>query len=100
MPPLPERREAGYHVPYQWLDVEAAEHDAEVQQPVASLDEEEKKHMPLVIFPDGARLPEPSTADMAQRVGLSMRPAEEFYDLRSPAAGPRDSPPRTERPKV
>src|SRR5262249_50694859 len=40
------------HVPYQWLDVETAERDTEVKQLVASLDEEEKKSLPLVVFPD------------------------------------------------
>jgi thioredoxin reductase (NADPH) len=76
------------HVPYQWLDVETAERDTEVKQLVASLDEEEKKRLPLVIFPDGARLPEPSTADLAERVGLSTRPAKEFYDLAIIGGGP------------
>jgi thioredoxin reductase (NADPH) len=76
------------HVPYQWLDVETAERDTEVKQLVESLDEEERKRLPLVIFPDGARLPEPSTADMAERVGLSTRPAKEFYDLAIIGGGP------------
>jgi len=76
------------HVPYQWLDVEAAERDPEVKQLVASLDEEEKKHLPLVIFPDGVRLPEPNPGEVAGRVGLSTRPAEEFYDLVVVGGGP------------
>jgi len=76
------------HVPYQWLDVETAGRDAEVKQLVDSLDEEEKKRLPLVIFPDGARLPEPSTAEMAGRVGLNTRPAQEFYDLAIVGGGP------------
>ena len=76
------------HVPYQWLDIEAAEKDAEVRRLVESLDEEERRHLPLVIFADGARLPEPSMADVAERVGLRTRAAEEFYDLAIVGGGP------------
>src|ERR1700741_1900048 len=44
------------HVPYRWLDVETAETDAEVRELVGLLNEEEKRNLPLVIFPDGLRL--------------------------------------------
>jgi len=76
------------HVPYQWLDFEAAERDAEVKQLVESLGDDERTHLPLVIFPDGVRLPEPTTDDVAGRVGLSTRPTEEFYDLAIVGGGP------------
>jgi len=76
------------HIPYQWLDIEAAETDVEVRRLVESLDEEDKHHLPLVIFADGARLPEPSTADVAARVGLKTRATEEFYDLAIVGGGP------------
>lgn len=76
------------HVPYQWLDIEAAGADAEVQRLVASLDEEERGHLPLIIFSDGTRLPEPTPTDIAARVGLSTRAAEEFYDLAIVGGGP------------
>ncbi len=76
------------HVPYQWLDIEAADSDAEVRRLVESLDEEEKHHLPLVIFSDGARIPEPTPADVAERVGLRTRATEEFYDLAIVGGGP------------
>lgn len=76
------------HVPYQWLDIEAAERDAEVRRLVDSLDEEEKRRLPLVIFADGARLPEPSAGEVAARVGLKTRAAEKFYDLAIVGGGP------------
>jgi len=76
------------HIPYQWLDIETAETDAEVRRLIESLDEEEKHHLPLVIFADGVRLPEPSTADVAERVGLKTRATEEFYDLAIVGGGP------------
>lgn len=76
------------HVPYQWLDIEAAATDAEIDRLVQSLDEAERSSLPLVIFPDGARLSEPSTADLTERVGIKTRPAEEFYDLAIVGGGP------------
>lgn len=76
------------HVPYQWLDIEAADSDAEVRRLVESLDEEEKHHLPLVIFSDGARNPEPTASDVAERGGLQSRATEEFYDLAIVGGGP------------
>ncbi len=76
------------HVPYQWLDIEAAETDQEVRRLVASLDEEERQHLPLVVFADGTRLAEPATAELAGRVGLKTRPTAEFYDLAIVGGGP------------
>jgi thioredoxin reductase (NADPH) len=75
-------------VPYQWFDVEAAETDAEVRQLTESLPEEELKHLPVVIFSDGQRLEEPTTAEIAERVGLRRRADAEFYDLAIVGGGP------------
>ena len=75
-------------VPYQWFDVEAAETDAEVRRLTESLPEEELKHLPLVIFTDGERLAEPTTAEVAERVGLRRRANAEFYDLAIVGGGP------------
>src|ERR671933_1825748 len=47
------------HVPYQWLDVEAADRDDEVRKLVESLEKDQLQHLPLVIFPDGQRLQGP-----------------------------------------
>jgi len=75
-------------VPYQWLDIEAAEQDVEVRRLVESLDAEERRRLPLVIFADGVRLPEPTMADVAERVGLKTRATKEFYDLAIVGGGP------------
>lgn len=75
-------------VPYQWLDVEAAETDVEVRRLVESLPDEELKHLPVVIFSDGERLEEPTTAEIAERVGLRSRANAEFYDLAIVGGGP------------
>jgi thioredoxin reductase (NADPH) len=76
------------HVPYQWLDIETARTDAEVQGIVDLLDDEEKRDLPLVIFPSGLRLRRPSLADVAENVGLKTRAAEAFYDLAIVGGGP------------
>ncbi|HEY9282956.1 MAG TPA: response regulator, partial [Pyrinomonadaceae bacterium] len=75
-------------VPYRWLDVGSADTDAEVRQVVESLGGDELQHLPLVIFPDGERLEQPSTAEIAERVGLRRRAVSEFYDLAIVGGGP------------
>src|SRR5213083_2029613 len=54
------------HVPYQWLDIEKAGANTEVRNLVELLDEEERRNLPLVIFPNGLRLRQPTLADVAQ----------------------------------
>ncbi|HEV2863688.1 MAG TPA: FAD-dependent oxidoreductase [Pyrinomonadaceae bacterium] len=75
-------------VPYRWLDVGSAESDAEVRQVVESLKEDELQHLPLVIFPDGERLEQPTTGEIAERVGLRRRAVSAFYDLAIVGGGP------------
>jgi len=45
-------------VPYQWIDVELAQSDPEVRSLISSLGPEAQT-LPLILFPDGARLAEP-----------------------------------------
>src|SRR5262245_58564975 len=61
------------HLPYQWLDVETAETDAGVREVVGLLAEEEKTNLPLVIFPSGLRLRQPTNAEVAEHAGLKTR---------------------------
>jgi thioredoxin reductase (NADPH) len=76
------------HVPYQWLDVETSETDGEVRQVVELLGEEEKSNLPLVIFPNGLRLRQPTIAELAEHAGLKTRAAQTFYDLAIVGGGP------------
>ena len=76
------------HVPYQWLDVETAETDTEVRGIVELLAEEEKRNLPLVIFPNGLRLRQPTIAELAEHAGLKTRAAQTFYDLAIVGGGP------------
>src|SRR6202049_290503 len=74
-------------VPYQWLDADAAEREPEVKRLMASLKREELK-LPLVFFPGGDCLPEPSSQQLAEKLGLRTRAGLEFYDLAILGGGP------------
>ena len=76
------------HIPYQWLDIETAESDAEVKKLLASLDENEQANLPLLVFPDGERMANPEPFVIAEKVGVSTNAAEEFYDLAIVGGGP------------
>jgi thioredoxin reductase (NADPH) len=76
------------HVPYQWLDIETSETDAEVREVVELLAEDEKRELPLVIFPNGSRLRKPTAAELAEHAGLKTRATETFYDLAIVGGGP------------
>jgi thioredoxin reductase (NADPH) len=71
-------------IPYRWLDIE--------QNPEAStllnLTSVEKPLLPLVIFPDGSQLVQPSNAELAAKVGLQTVAAKPFYDLAIIGGGP------------
>jgi thioredoxin reductase (NADPH) len=70
-------------IPYQWLDVEI---DAEARK----LDEQAGigKNLPLVLFPDGSCLRDPTPEVVAGRVGLKTRAQMPAYDLAIIGAGP------------
>ena len=76
------------HVPYQWLDIETANTDADARSVVEMLDEKERRDLPLVIFPNGVRLHQPTTSELAEHSGLKTRAAESFYDLAIVGGGP------------
>jgi thioredoxin reductase (NADPH) len=73
--------------PYRWLDVETAERDQEVRQLVEAVGVEASR-LPMVFFPDGSSLADPSTADLAEKLGLRVRPEMAFYDLVIVGGGP------------
>ena len=75
------------HVPYQWIDVEGAANDAETQTLLDALGPD-KNELPVVLFPDGARMLNSVPADLAQKVGLRTRAETSFYDLAIVGGGP------------
>lgn len=78
---------ARQQVPFRWLDVERAGRDPEVQSAIASLRPEDTK-FPLVLFPDGDRLSDPGTSELAGRIGLKVRADADFFDLIIIGGGP------------
>ena len=74
-------------VPYQWIDVELAQTDPEVRGLVDSLGPEAET-LPLILFPDGARLSEPPLPAVADKIGLRTHTQTSFYDLAIVGGGP------------
>src|SRR5271165_3945183 len=74
-------------VPYQWIDVELAQSDPEVRTLITSLGPEAET-LPLVLFPDGTRLPEPPLPAVADKIGLRTHALTNFYDLAIVGGGP------------
>ncbi len=72
-------------VPYRWLDIES---NREAQQLVAWAGEKNNPCLPLVLLPSGEKLVKPSTADLAQQVGMQTEAAKPFYDLVIVGGGP------------
>lgn len=73
--------------PYRWLDVETAGSDPEVRQLIEALGTEVSR-LPMVFFPDGSSLYTPGTAEVAEKLGLRVRPEMAFYDLVIVGGGP------------
>jgi thioredoxin reductase (NADPH) len=71
-------------IPYQWLDIEK---DTQIKALVDTLSTEETR-LPVVFFPDGSHLVDPSPQSLAERIGLSVRAQRPFYDLIIVGAGP------------
>jgi thioredoxin reductase (NADPH) len=74
-------------VPYAWLD---PTEDAEGRKLAASLGESEPVDpaIPLVLFADGSILRDPSTRQIAEKVGLQTKAALPFYDVVIVGGGP------------
>jgi thioredoxin reductase (NADPH) len=73
--------------PYQWIDVETAGQVAEVRRLVEAAGAEAAS-LPKVLFPDGTSLADPSVGELAERLGLRIRPEVAFYDLVIAGGGP------------
>jgi thioredoxin reductase (NADPH) len=74
-------------VPYQWIDAEIASTDPEVRRLIASLGPEAET-LPLILFPDGQRIAEPSQQVIADKLGLRTHAQTNFYDLAIIGGGP------------
>jgi thioredoxin reductase (NADPH) len=74
-------------VPYQWLDLDTAQTDPEVQRLVETATSAGCR-FPVVIFQDGGMLHQPGQAELAERIGLRTRAGNKFYDLVIVGGGP------------
>lgn len=70
-------------VPYRWLDVESDD-----GRTLVAREAPESARQTLVVFPDGTVLVEPTTAILAERVGLPTHAERRFYDLLIVGGGP------------
>ncbi|UCD98790.1 MAG: FAD-dependent oxidoreductase [Chloroflexota bacterium] len=71
-------------IPYQWLDIEL---DTEAKNLVDTVSEG-KHRLPVVFFPDGETLIDPSIQQVAEKIGLQTKAERPFYDLIIIGAGP------------
>ena len=71
-------------IPYQWLN---PEHTPDA---VSLLKEKgiDDARLPVVVFGDGTALVQPTTMELAEKVGLRTQAQEEFYDVVVVGAGP------------
>lgn len=75
---------AGNLVPYEWLDIENNPKASEWLQ----LNQVQPQDLPLVTFPDGTLLKEPSLTQLAEKIGLAPQAKSEMYDVVIIGAGP------------
>lgn len=71
-------------IPYTWLDIEAGK-EAERLLAYAHLD---PQSLPVVLFPDGSHLVEPTNLQLAEKVMLETHAGKTFYDLIIVGSGP------------
>ena len=75
---------ARHQVPYEFLDVEVSQEGRALVKDSNG----HAPHLPLVIFPGGARLTAPEPGEVAEHIGLATRAKQRFYDLAIVGGGP------------
>ncbi len=71
-------------VPYQWLDIESSEEAQELVTFAAC----DRLQLPLVLFSDGSSLLQPTSLEVAEKIGLQTKAGNPFYDLIIVGGGP------------
>lgn len=72
-------------IPYQWLDVET---EPEAVKLVEYASNGSQSKLPLVLFPNGDQLEQPSNLEVAAKIGLQTQAEKPFYDLVIVGGGP------------
>ena len=71
-------------VPYEWVDIDLNATARALAESLAG----DLTRLPVVIFPDGAHLVAPSTAQLASQVGMQTQASRPFYDVIVIGGGP------------
>ena len=71
-------------VPYRWLDIETDPDAADLLQRAGT----DPKTLPVALFADGSHAVDPSTTEVAERIGLQTEAKLPFYDLTIVGGGP------------
>jgi thioredoxin reductase (NADPH) len=75
------------HVPYQWIDVESSANDPETKRLLEALGSDASE-LPVVLFPDGAKMLNGAPSEVAQKIGMRTRADTSFFDLAIVGGGP------------
>ena len=75
---------SGNQVPYQWVDLDE---DAPTRELVLAMPEGMQK-LPVVFFPDGTTMVQPTPRHLAERLGMQTHAQRPFYDLIVIGGGP------------
>ncbi len=71
-------------VPFEWLDIGRDE----TARKLLGDSPRETSALPVVVLPDGTKLIQPTNAEIAEKIGLKVRPEGDFYDLVIVVGGP------------
>ena len=71
-------------IPYQWCDIDT---DAPMRALVEAIDPGLAR-LPVVFYPDGTTLVQPSARELAEKSNLDTRPKQRFYDMVIVGGGP------------
>ncbi|MFO7662209.1 MAG: FAD-dependent oxidoreductase [Chloroflexota bacterium] len=71
-------------IPYQWLDIEKEDANRSMVEPMLA----SGGHLPIIFFPDGSSLADPSMTELAVKAGLQTEATNPFYDLIIIGGGP------------
>ena len=71
-------------IPYQWLDVERDKEASQLMSALAGDDME----VPVLLFPDGEALVQPTPKQVAEKAGLRTKAENPFYDVIVIGSGP------------